>query len=91
MKYIIIKRTNNSFKEAIIFSNTMYHNHMAGNHSCEVLSAGKIGLNGNGELYCFGESTSLDLKSDPEDIILIKQYETNKLTGKLKKRIIYGK
>jgi len=61
-KYIIAKR----FKEVVIFSDFIEHSRFRG---LEPISAGFCYI-GHNEVNCFGESISLNLKSDQNDSYL---------------------
>ena len=61
-KYVVIKRQGNGFEEMIIFPPTIKHTAIV----CEgdkLVSAGVISL--GGDFCCYGESTSLRVKSRP--------------------------
>lgn len=50
----------------VIFENSIQHRYMARWLGSKVISAGFVSKDQNGELCCYGKSTSLGIDSDPE-------------------------
>ena len=65
MKYIVYDGTLFPFSEMV--THVGYVDAMCGIHKDGVTSAGFIGMNSEGKLYCHGRSLSLDKVSDPEN------------------------
>ncbi len=65
MKYIMLEHG------PVIFSEAYVHSEMA--QGRRVLSAGFVNINEEGKFYAYGESISLDIKSDPRDSDLINK------------------
>ena len=72
MKYVVVD--NGLYDLPVIFPETVLHNEMAFKIGGMPLRAGFVKVR-DGEVICYGESISLDLKSDPvEDAKLISRF-----------------
>lgn len=72
-KYIVFK-TKQGHKTPLVFSVLLQHSNVAKAMKLldlEPLSAGFCYLDDDGKYDCYGTSTSLQLKSDPEDGLLL--------------------
>ena len=72
MKYIMVEDRYGD-KSPILFAPSESHANMAFKLNAKVSSAGFV-INNLGTVECYGESTSLGVKSDPEDTKILQRY-----------------
>ncbi len=72
MKYI-----NHEHLGIIVFGHHVTHFDMARELSGKISSAGFVGKDEQGNLYCHGRSESLNLDSNKEDTLILRSYNVS--------------
>lgn len=72
-KYIIVEDRESGLEFPVLFSEFMVHRAVAEKFGYHVIAAGFCYINDSGEYECYGESTSLKIKSRLEDSRLLNE------------------